>query len=76
MQEMQFCIMKPKETAIRRGDPEEMDKLLVENKIKYGFMNPTYDMDDCRKVAESGFVELKKVILKNVTDEVFKGHTA
>ena len=51
MQEMQFCIIKPKETAIRRGDPEETNKLLTEDKIKYGFMNPTYDigLDDCKK---------------------------
>ena len=34
-------------------------------------MNPTYDEEDCRRVAESGYVELHGVMLKTVSREAF-----
>ena len=34
-------------------------------------MNPTYDEEDCRRVAESRYAELHRVMLKTVSRETF-----
>ena len=71
MHEMQFCIVKPIHMVIQKGDSEEMSRLIKENRVKYAFHNPAYDEEDCKKIAESGFVELDRVILQNVSSDAF-----
>ena len=71
--QMKFCFIKIKETIIKRKeDPREISKLIKEGKLKYVYTNPEYSETDCRMAWEKGYVNLRDVEIKSVSNEFYR----
>ena len=71
--QMKFCFIKLKETVIKRKeDPREISRLIKEGKLKYVYTIPDYSETHCRMAWEKGYVNLREVEVKNVSNEFYK----
>ena len=71
IREMNFMLVKEKETKLKTGDEDEIYKMITEGQLKFTYTNPSYSDGDCRAVWNRGYVNVTKINIKNLSAEVY-----
>ena len=69
--EMNFIMIKTKNTVIRKGDMQELNQLIRERRLKYIYSNPAYSESDVRVLWEKGLADIRSIEIKEVNQDFF-----